>query len=150
MPRVLFIEDDANICQALQVAAERSFWALEFISSNDLKRGRAADFATTGKRFDAIVVAGYFLDAEVQYGHHIVEQLRKRRCRAIIVGTSGDPKREADFLTAGADAFVCRGSSPLKNPAGGFTKAAELYAQATAKRASSKKKSEPKPTPDHL
>lgn len=128
MPKVLFIEDDTTICKALTEAAQNAGWIPEIVPGNDIRRGRAANTATAGT-FDAIVVAGYFLEADVPYGHKVVEQMRKLHCTSIIIGTSGDPKREADFLTAGADAFVCRGSGVLSNPAGGFTKAAELFEQ---------------------
>ncbi|MEK7518928.1 MAG: response regulator [Patescibacteria group bacterium] len=150
MPKVLFIEDDTTICRALTEAAQNAAWISEQVPGNDIKRGRAVDLATANTKYDAIIVAGYFLEADIPYGHKVVEQIRKRKCTSIIVGTSGDPKREADFLKAGADAFVCRGSGVLNNPAGGFTKAAELFDQGfeAAKQTSNKKKENTKPTPD--
>lgn len=149
MPKVLIIEDDATICKALVEAAQNAGWIPENVSGNDLKRGRAVDIATTGKKFDAIIVGGFFSEADVQYGHKIVGQIHKRRCTAIIVGTAGDPKREADFLKAGADAFVCRGSMPTANPAGGFAAAKEIFDQRfQVEKQPPQKKTVPKTTPD--
>lgn len=149
MPKVLFIEDDAAIVRALTEAAQNAGWTPKSVQGNDIKRGRAADIATA-EEFDAIVVGGYFLEADIPYGHTIVGQICKRHCSAIIIGTAGNPKSEAEFLKAGADAFVCRGSAIVCNPAGGFTKALELIHQGfeSPRRSRMKKKSPPKPTPD--
>lgn len=129
MPTVLIIEDDPSIRRALIEAAQESGWTPICVPNAYIKKGQAANVATKGKAYDAIVVGGYFVEAYIQCGYQIVEQIRKRHCDSIIIGTAGDEKRATEFLAAGADAFVCRGSLSTANPEKGFTKAAELYEQ---------------------
>lgn len=150
MPRLLIIEDDETICKALVEAAQNAGWIPECVPGREIRKGQAADIALANKRCDAIVVGGYFPEAEVQLGHTIVGQIRKFNRTVIIIGTAGNPKRELDFLNAGANAFVCRGSMPTANPAGGFTEAQAMFDRRFQVETHPPKTITPNTTPDQL
>jgi CheY-like chemotaxis protein len=128
MYRILLIEDDKQILDSLVSAGREAGVDTTTVDPRLLAKGRA-DEVCTQVLFDAIVVGGYFPDARLQYGHQIVERIRQRNTRVIIVGTAGDPRRETDFLKAGANAFVERGIH--FQPAAGLTAALGLLTQKT-------------------
>lgn len=136
MYRILIIEDDKAIRDALLQAGEATGVATHPVESALIAKGKSDEAFRPGA-YDAVVVGGYFHEAYVQNGHQIVERIRLRDRKVIIVGTAGDPRREADFTKAGATAFVVRGTQ--NRPAAGLLLAIELLEQrGTAKKRTKK------------
>ncbi len=142
MYRILLIEDDKNIREAMMSAAQVMGVVADVVADGDIAKGKADEACIPGK-YDAVVVGGYFQEAFIQNGHQIVERLHRRDRKVIIVGTAGDPRREADFRKAGATEFVLRGSQ--NRPAAGVLMALELLKQRDEKKRPKKAKATPDP-----
>jgi len=143
MFRILIIEDDPSIRDAIMEAGRTAEVETVAVSGMDIRKGLAGEIALKSE-FDAVIVGGYFLEARIQDGVEVVRSIRRMKKRVIIVGTSGDSRREAAFLNAGASGFAVRGS--LNNTTAGLLTALDLLKARDEKKRRPKK--DPKPTPD--
>ncbi len=142
MYRILIIEDDKDIREALRKAGDTAGADVHEVDRTLISKGKADEAYRIGT-YDAVVVGGYFHEAHVQNGHYIVERIRLRDRKVIIVGTAGDPNRRTAFLAAGASAFEVRGST--NRPAIGVLAALELLRQRDEKPKRTRKRAQPTP-----